>query len=329
MISTKDLRLLLLVALVSCCWAAPVGPWTLKSDFENGMRQGWETYPLAEDAGYDPTLGPVMYQGRKALERHKAPNRDGEFRLGFVRKARVIAGPHPHLSFSYCVPSPGPVRLEVGVFSGDTPKLISLIARTGAWAQASVALPGIAGDATIRAISITAVFAAAQEGRQERFLIDDVELSAMREKNLEITQPTNLWDEDRRLHYVRRSYLPGQELAVTTNTSQVNVKLFDPKNRLVAAGYNGFLPGTPHVSRVRDNHEQATVHAEQNAIADAARRGSSVQGCVAYVTHYPCISCAKILAAAGIAEVRYHFDYHNDLLVKPLLEDAGVQIVQL
>src|SRR6478609_9401129 len=53
----------------------------------------------------------------------------------------------------------------------------------------------------------------------------------------------------------------------------------DRKNRLVAAGYNGFLPGTPHVSRVRDNHEQATVHAEQNAIADAARRGSSVDGC--------------------------------------------------
>src|ERR1700690_4549154 len=38
----------------------------------------------------------------------------------------------------------------------------------------------------------------------------------------------------------------------------------DRKNRLVAAGYNGFPPGTPHVSRVREGHEQATVHAEQN-----------------------------------------------------------------
>jgi deoxycytidylate deaminase len=42
------------------------------------------------------------------------------------------------------------------------------------------------------------------------------------------------------------------------------------KNRLVAAGYNGYLPGTPHLSRLRDGHEQATVHAEQNAVADAA-----------------------------------------------------------
>ena len=103
----------------------------------------------------------------------------------------------------------------------------------------------------------------------------------------------------------------------------------DRKNRIVAAGYNGFLPGTPHVSRVREGHEQATVHAEQNAIADAARRGSSVEGCIAYVTHFPCINCAKILAAAGIAEIRYRHDYSNDPLVAPLLTDSGVKILQL
>jgi dCMP deaminase len=101
------------------------------------------------------------------------------------------------------------------------------------------------------------------------------------------------------------------------------------KNRIVAAGYNGFLPGTPHTSRMRDGHEQATVHAEQNAVADAARRGSSVEGCMAYVTHYPCINCAKILAAAGIAEVRYRDDYANDPLVAQILDDAGVKVTKL
>jgi dCMP deaminase len=101
------------------------------------------------------------------------------------------------------------------------------------------------------------------------------------------------------------------------------------KNRIVAAGYNGWLPGTPHVSRLRDNHEQATVHAEQNAIADAARRGSSVDGCTAYVTHFPCINCAKILAAAGIAEVKYREDYNNDPLVTSVLDDAGVKVIKL
>jgi len=103
----------------------------------------------------------------------------------------------------------------------------------------------------------------------------------------------------------------------------------DRKNRIIAAGYNGFLPGTPHVSRLRDGHEQATVHAEQNAIADAARRGIPVEGGIAYVTHFPCINCAKILASAGIAEVRYRDDYQNDPLVVPLLADAKVKVIRL
>src|SRR5271165_1796517 len=103
----------------------------------------------------------------------------------------------------------------------------------------------------------------------------------------------------------------------------------DRKNRLVAAGYNGFLPGTPHVSRMRAGHEQATVHAEQNAVADAARRGSRLAGCIAYVTHYPCVNCAKMLAAAGIAEIRFRSDYHNDPLVERLMADAGVVVEKL
>ena len=101
------------------------------------------------------------------------------------------------------------------------------------------------------------------------------------------------------------------------------------KNRIVAACYNGYLPGAPHVSHVREGHEQATVHAEQNAVADAARRGSSVEGCVAYVTHYPCINCAKILASAGIAEIRYRLDYKNDPLVASMLAESGVKVLQL
>ena len=109
----------------------------------------------------------------------------------------------------------------------------------------------------------------------------------------------------------------------------VIVSAGDRKNRLIAAGYNGFMPGTPHVSRVREGHEQATVNAEQNAIADAARRGITVEGSVAYVTHFPCINCAKILASAGISEVRYREDYHNDALVVPLLADAGVKVTKL
>ena len=42
-------------------------------------------------------------------------------------------------------------------------------------------------------------------------------------------------------------------------------------NRIVSQGYNGFLPGCPHKSVIRNNHEQATVHAEQNALCDCAK----------------------------------------------------------
>ncbi len=103
----------------------------------------------------------------------------------------------------------------------------------------------------------------------------------------------------------------------------------DQKNRIIAAGYNGFLPGAPHTSRVRDGHEQATVHAEQNAISDAARRGVSLEGATVYITHFPCINCAKILAAAGIAMIKYRQDYRNDELVVELLQGSGVAIEQL
>ncbi|MFP4351751.1 MAG: deoxycytidylate deaminase [Puniceicoccaceae bacterium] len=100
-------------------------------------------------------------------------------------------------------------------------------------------------------------------------------------------------------------------------------------NRIVAAGYNGFLPGVPHRSRVRDGHEQGTVHAEQNAIADAARRGISVEEATAYVTHFPCIHCAKILAASGIRRIKYYHDYRNDPLVKEILEESGIILENL
>lgn len=99
-------------------------------------------------------------------------------------------------------------------------------------------------------------------------------------------------------------------------------------NRIIAAGYNGFLPGQPHLSRVRDAHEQGTVHAEQNAISDAARRGVSVQDATAYVTHFPCINCTKILIAAGIIAIVYRHDYHNDPIAMELLAESGVSVTK-
>ena len=93
-------------------------------------------------------------------------------------------------------------------------------------------------------------------------------------------------------------------------------------NRLISMGYNGFLAGTDHKSIVRNGHEQATIHAEINAITDAAKRGASIDDCVAYVTHYPCINCYKALASSGIKKIYYKNSYKND----PILEELGYKI---
>ena len=100
-------------------------------------------------------------------------------------------------------------------------------------------------------------------------------------------------------------------------------------NRIVSQGYNGFLPGCPHKSVIRNNHEQATVHGEQNALCDCAKRGVSCAESIAYVTHYPCIICARLLLAAGIKEIKYLHDYKNDELVKVFADQLKVPIVKI
>lgn len=100
-------------------------------------------------------------------------------------------------------------------------------------------------------------------------------------------------------------------------------------NRIIAQGYNGFLPGCPHKSIVRDNHELATVHAEQNTIADCAKRTISCDGATAFITHYPCLNCTKILLAAGIKEIKYINDYKNDNLVWILTNQSNIKIIKL
>ena len=99
--------------------------------------------------------------------------------------------------------------------------------------------------------------------------------------------------------------------------------------RIISQGYNGFLPGAAHKSVVRNNHEQATVHAEQNAICDCAKRGVSCEGATAYITHYPCIICTRLLLASGIKDIKYLEDYKNDELVKLFTNELGVKIEQL
>ena len=100
-------------------------------------------------------------------------------------------------------------------------------------------------------------------------------------------------------------------------------------NRLISMGYNGFIPGAPHISRVHDNHEQSIIHSEINAITDCAKRGASLDNAKIYVTHYPCINCFRSIAASNIKEIVFLNDYRNDPIVQLLATDAGITIRQL
>lgn len=95
-------------------------------------------------------------------------------------------------------------------------------------------------------------------------------------------------------------------------------------NRMISMGYNGFLSNCEHKSIIRDNHEQATIHAEMNAICDAAKRGVSINESVAYITHYPCINCYKALASSGIKRIFYKHDYKNNEIIQDLNYNVDV-----
>ncbi len=101
------------------------------------------------------------------------------------------------------------------------------------------------------------------------------------------------------------------------------------ENRIIAQGYNGFLPGCPHDSVIRDNHEQATVHAEQNAICDCAKRGVSCNESIAYITHYPCLICTRLLLASGISKIYYIHEYKKDELVDIFAKQKQVDMINI
>ena len=80
---------------------------------------------------------------------------------------------------------------------------------------------------------------------------------------------------------------------------------------------------------IKDNHNIGTIHAEQNALIDCAKRGVSTNNSTAYITHYPCINCTKLLLAAGIQTIYYINDYKNNHYVNKLCDLMCVPIKQL
>lgn len=108
--------------------------------------------------------------------------------------------------------------------------------------------------------------------------------------------------------------------------------------RVLSSGYNGSPRGLDHcldVGCLRDKlgipsgQRQELcrgLHAEQNAIVHAAYHGINIAGATLYVTHQPCITCAKMIINAGIVKVIIAGDYPDQLSIE-LLNEAGVDLI--
>jgi dCMP deaminase len=110
------------------------------------------------------------------------------------------------------------------------------------------------------------------------------------------------------------------------------------EKNILATGYNGTPSGITHCAETGCLREQLKVpsgerhelcrglHAEQNAIIQAARHGVNISGAILYCTNSPCIICTKMLINAGIRQVVY-LDGYPDTLSLDMLGEAGIEAI--
>ncbi|MEN9799833.1 MAG: hypothetical protein RL653_3530 [Pseudomonadota bacterium] len=99
---------------------------------------------------------------------------------------------------------------------------------------------------------------------------------------------------------------------------------------ILSTGYNGSIRGLPHCDdeghMMENGHCVATVHAEANAIIQAAKNGVGIDGATIYITASPCWPCFKMIANAGCRRIVYG-EFYRDRRVFEYAERLGIELV--
>lgn len=141
------------------------------------------------------------------------------------------------------------------------------------------------------------------------------------------------WDE----YFMEMSYVISKRATcLRRKVGAIIVK----DRRILSTGYNGAPKGLKHCTEIGsclreelkipsgERHEICRgVHAEQNAIIQAAVFGISIEGATLYTTNFPCSICAKLIINASIKKVVYAEAYKDELSLE-LFKEAGVEVVQ-
>jgi dCMP deaminase len=101
---------------------------------------------------------------------------------------------------------------------------------------------------------------------------------------------------------------------------------------ILSTGYNGSVRGRPHCSEIgcdmENGHCVATIHAEANAIIQAAKNGVAIDGSEIYTTASPCWNCFKLIANSGIKEIYYGEFYRDERIIR-VAEEIDVKLVHI
>jgi len=124
----------------------------------------------------------------------------------------------------------------------------------------------------------------------------------------------------------------AEDVALRSTCDRLSVGAVLVKEKhIVSTGYNGSPAGLEHCDDVGhlmvEGHCVRTVHAEVNAIIQAAVFGLATRDAVCYVTHFPCLNCTKMLINARISKLIYKNSYRIDPIAIEFLKTAGVEVI--